>query len=140
MSGKATQARSFLSPALAAMVPAACVQNGMDSALPTSPRSRIEATGAAGGTLTFDDECLRLRTPSEHYLVIWTKGTRLDRSLRPPDVTDQKGVRRRVGSHVILGGGEISEHNIRKWPHTFAVISRCGGPLWLTHGFMEPAR
>lgn len=115
-----------------------CTAKSPTVTIPTAPPSNIEVTGVAAGTLTFHDGCLRLSTPSEHYLIIWTRGTRFDVDVTPPTVTDQTGVTRRVGDHVALGGGEIDAVNFRNVPATAAAISRCGGPLWLTHGFKEP--
>lgn len=107
-----------------------------ETALPTfGPTSALSAAGTSG-RLRLDGTCLRLETAGgASFLVVWPHGARVDYGLKPPLVQDGAGGTARVGDIVRLSGAPASDGWAARSRKAAGIIRRCGGPLFVTHGF-----
>lgn len=110
-----------------------------ETALPTI--ANLRDTGIAlgqPGVLRLDGTCVRLETMRGRYLVVWPHGAAVDYAASPPIVTDGEGGSARIGERVTLEGAQYRSRELAKSRKTAGIIRRCGGPLFVTYGFVKP--
>lgn len=126
-----------LRPAAAATLAllAGCIA---ETALPTIADARSSGIAhGRPGILRLDGNCVRLETMSGLYLVVWPHGAAVDYSASPPAVTDGQGGSARTGERVTLEGAEYRRGSFPTSRKTAGIIRRCGGPLFVTYGFVR---
>ena len=108
-----------------------------ETALPTvyQPGLPVIAYGPPG-TLRLHGSCLRLDI-ARSFLVVWPHGARVEYGSQPAIIHDGRGGVARLGDTVTLVGWETDSGSLVLSRKTAGIIRRCGGPLFVTHGFLK---